>query len=165
MNWLDGIIIVMLVIPTLIGFKRGLIGTVVPLVGIVLGVIVAGHCYGAMAGWLSNWLESQRQAEIVAFLIIFVLFLTAMMVVAWLLRKFLSLLLMGWVDRVGGLAFGLILGGVTAGALLSIIAKFFASSVEATFQDSPLASFLLDKFPFVLYILPHQFDSVRDFFG
>jgi len=164
MNWLDIIIIVMLAVTTLMGLSRGLIGTVIPLVGIILGIVVAGHCYGSMAEWLSTWLESTSQAEIVGYLIIFALVVTAMLVVARMVSKLLDIMLMGWVDSVGGAAFGLIVGGVVAGALLTIIAKFFPSHVEGTFQDSALASFLLDKFPMVLYILPPQFDSVREFF-
>ncbi|MGB2885089.1 MAG: CvpA family protein, partial [Dehalococcoidia bacterium] len=86
-------------------------------------------------------------------------------VVTKLVRGFLGFLLLGWIDKFGGLVFGLVMGGVVAGALLSIVSKFFSSRVEATVADSALAAFLLDKFPFVLYLLPKEFDAVRQFFG
>jgi membrane protein required for colicin V production len=165
MNWLDIVIIVILVVPTFLGFRRGLIGSILPLVGIVLGVIVAGRGYGSMANWLSNWLESPAQAKIVAFILIFILFMIAITVVTKLVRGFLGFLLLGWIDKFGGLVFGLVMGGVVAGALLSIVSRFFTSRVEATVADSALAAFLLDKFPFVLYLLPKEFDAVRQFFG
>lgn len=165
MNWLDIVIIVILVVPTFLGFRRGLIGTILPLVGIVLGVIVAGRGYGSMANWLSNWLESPAQAKIVAFILIFILFMIAITVVTKLVRGFLGFLLLGWIDKFGGLVFGLVMGGVVAGALLSIVSRFFTSRVEATVADSALAAFLLDKFPFVLYLLPKEFEAVRQFFG
>ncbi|MGB3128228.1 MAG: CvpA family protein [Dehalococcoidia bacterium] len=165
MNWLDIVIIVILVVPMYLGFRRGLIGTVLPLVGIVLGIVVAGRGYGSIANWLSNWLESPAQAKIVAFILIFILFMIAITVVTKLVRGFLGLLLLGWIDKLGGLVFGLVMGGVVAGVLLSIVSKFFLSRVEATVADSALAAFLLDKFPFVLYLLPKEFDAVRQFFG
>jgi membrane protein required for colicin V production len=166
MNWLDIVIIVMLIVPMFLGFRRGLIGTVLPLVGIVLGIVVAGRGYSYVADhWLSGWLESPAQAKIVAFIIIFVLFMIAITVVTKLVRGFLGFLLLGWIDKFGGLVFGLVMGGVVAGALLSIVSKFFSSRVEATVADSALAAFLLDKFPFVLYLLPKEFDAVRQFFG
>jgi membrane protein required for colicin V production len=165
MNWLDIVIIVILVVPMYLGFRRGLIGTVLPLVGIVLGIVVAGRGYGSIANWLSNWLESPAQAKIVAFILIFILFMIAITVVTKLIRGFLGFLLLGWIDKLGGLVFGLVMGGVVAGALLSIVSKFFSSRVEATVADSALAAFLLDKFPFVLYLLPKEFDAVRQFFG
>ena len=165
MNWLDAVIIVILVLPMLIGYRSGLIRTVVPLIAIVLGIIVAGRTYDGFAGWFHpGLLKSESQASIVAFAIIFILFMAAMAVVSRVLHRFLTLLLMGWVDKIGGLIFGLVIGGLVSGAALSLIANSFPG-VEATFQDSALAAFLLDKFPFVLYLLPEEFDSVRDFFG
>jgi len=164
MHWLDVIILLMFILPMFIGYRRGLIRTIVPLVAIVLGIIVAGQSYDSMANWLSNWLESSAQAKIVAFAIIFILFMAAMVVASSLLRRFLKLLLMGWVDKVGGLVFGLVIGSVISGAILSLIANSFPS-VEATFAKSALTAFLLDKFPFVLYLLPEEFDAVRNFFS
>jgi len=167
MNWLDVIIIIILILPTFIGYRRGLIRTVVPLVAIVLGIIVAGRAYDQFGDWFHPaLLKSRAQANIVAFAIIFILFMAAMTVVSRLLHRFLNLLLMGWVDKVGGLVFGLVLGGVISGAILSLLANTFPSAVEATFQKSALAAFLLDKFPFVLYLLPPAFEEkARQIFG
>ena len=164
MNWLDIIIIVMLVIPAFIGLRRGLVGTVIPMIGIVLGVIIAGRSYHHLSGFLDNWLNSDAQIKIVGFIIVFVLFMLVAFAVASMLRKFLTILLLGWVDRIGGAAFGLITGGIVAGALLSLITHFFESA-EDTVGDSALAAFLLDKFPLVLHLLPGEFDAVRDIFS
>ena len=164
MNWLDIIIIVILVMPAFIGLKRGLVGTVIPMIGIILGVIVAGRSYHHLSGLLDNWLNSEAQIKIVGFIIIFVLFMLCAFLVANMLRKFLSILLLGWVDRIGGLAFGLITGGIIAGAILSLITHFFTSA-EDTVSDSALAAFLLDKFPLVLHLLPKEFDAVQKIFS
>lgn len=165
MNWLDIIIILVLVIPTLIGLKTGLIKTVLPLVGIVLGIFLAGRFYGSMAGWLSSWLESPSQSKIAAFAIIFVLVMVAMLVFATVLSRFLKLVLLGWLDRLGGMVFGLAIGGLVSSALLAVITKYQFPGVENTVQDSALAAFFLDHFPFVLGLLPGEFDAVRQFFG
>ena len=166
MHWLDVVIIIILVIPMFIGLRRGVIGIIVPLVGIILGIMVAGRFYNSVADWFHpNWLESQAQANIVAFLIIFILFMAAVLVVSSVLRRFFTLFLLGWFDKVGGLILGLVIGGVISGAILSLISKFFASSVEETVAESTLAAFFLDKFPFVLYLLPKDFDTVRQFFS
>lgn len=164
MNWLDIIVLLMLLIPLFIGWRRGLVGTVVPLVGLVVAIIAGGRFYGTVASWFSTWLDSPAQANLLGFAIIFILVLAAAMVIAAITREFLSLLLLGWVDRIGGVAFGLLIGGLVAGALLTLVTKFFGSSVEHTVTNSALAGFLLDKFPFALYLLPGEFDVVRDFF-
>ena len=165
MNWLDIVIIIIVAIPVFIGLKRGLLGTLVPLLGIILAVILAGRFYGSISGLLDNWLQSESQAKIVGFIVIFILVMIVVLVAASLARKFLNLLFLGWVDRIGGVVFGLIIGCLIAGAFLSIISNFFSSRVEGTVSDSAIAAFLLDKLPFVLLLLPGEFDAVRQFFG
>ncbi len=244
MNWLDIVVLLMLAVPTFIGFKRGLARTLLPLIAIISGIIVAGIFYGSMADWLSSWIESSIQANIAAFFIVFILFMllaislrsalngllgvfhfglggltntilplvgiilgvalaglfygsVADLLSPWLesrsqativafliifvlamaasIELFLILSsltgktpripLMGWVDRLGGLIFGLAIGGIAAGAILSLIAKYSSPGMEITIKDSALAVFFLDQFPFVLHLLPNEFDTVRQLFG
>ncbi len=146
----------------------GLTGTVVPLIGILLGLALAGLFYGSLADCLSSWLESRSQATVVAFLIIFIVVMVASielyLVLSSLAGKSPSIPLMGWADRLGGIIFGLAIGGIISGAILSLIAKY-SPGMEATISDSSLAAFFLDQFPFVLHLLPEEFGTVRDFFG
>lgn len=164
MNWLDIVIVAILVIPTLIGSSRGLIKTIFPLAGVILSVFLAGQYYGSLASWLSSWLESPSQAKIVAFAFILVAVIVVATILSSILHRFLRMFLLGWVDKLGGAIFGLAIGGVISGALVTIIAKFFFSGMEAVIRDSSLATFFLDHFPFVLYLLPEEFDAVRQFF-
>ena len=78
------------------------------------------------------------------------------------LKKVAETILLGWVNRLGGAVLGLILGAIFCGALLAMWVKF--QGIGDTILDSALASFLLDKFPIVMGLLPSEFDSVRDFF-
>lgn len=244
MNWLDAVIFLILAIPTFIGFKRGLTKTMLPLLGIISGVVLAGIFHRPLADWLSSWLTSPNQARVAAFIIIFVLFITVGLLLLWLLRKSLRVFrfgwgrligtfvpligilaglalagllyssladslsswlqsrnqativafliifivvmvasielylilsslgrkgpkipMVGWADRLGGVIFGLAIGGVISGAILSLIAKYSSPGMEATIEDSGLAAFFLNQFPFVLHLLPKEFDTVRQFFG
>lgn len=164
MNWLDIIILVALAVPTYIGLRRGLIQTILPLGGIMLGVFLAGRFYDSLAGTLSSWLESPSQAKIVAFIVIFLAVVAIAMVVAWLASRFVSLVLLGWVDKLGGALFGLAIGAFIASALLAVVARFPFSGSEETVRGSILAEFFLDHFPFVLGLLPDEFENVRRFF-
>jgi len=146
----------------------GLTGTVVPLIGILLGLALAGLFYGSLADSLSPWLESHSQATIVAFLIIFIVVMVVSielyLILSSLGRRGPKLPLVGWTDRLGGVIFGLAIGGIISGAILSLIAKY-SPGMEATISNSSLAAFFLDQFPFVLHLLPEEFSTVRDFFG
>ena len=164
MNWIDIVVIVFLAISTITGLRKGLIKTIIPLVGIIIAVVLAGRFYGSVADWLSTWLHSPSQANIAGFTIIFVAVVIASLIIASLLSKFLSLLLLGWVDKLGGAILGLVMGGLVCGAILTIITKYNFPGMEGTIHDSSLASFFVAHFNMVLPFLPSDFDSVRQFF-
>jgi len=99
---------------------------------------------------------------VVAFAIIFIGVMVIAAVLAVVLKKLVSAVLLGWVNRLGGAVFGFILGFIFSGALMAMWVKFLGPG--DTIQASPLANFLLDSFPVVLGLLPSDFDSVRSFF-
>jgi len=143
--------------------------SIIPLMGILIGIALAGYFYGSVAGWLSGWLHSSSQAAMVAFVIIFLpgaaVATTLLLSLASMVEKHPYASLVNRFNGVGGTILGLAIGGVLSGALLTIIAKFYHASAAATMQNSSLASFLLNNFPFVLHILPKEFDDVRQLFS
>ena len=149
--------------------KAEMTNSVIPLMGILIGIALAGYFYGSVAGWLSTWLQSQSQAAMVAFVIIFIL---AAAVTTRLLLSLAALMekppyasLVNQFNGVGGTILGLAIGGVLSGALLTIVANFYYASAETTVRNSSLSAFLLNNFPFVLHILPKEFDMVRQLFS
>jgi membrane protein required for colicin V production len=159
-NWLDIILAIFLILSAFIGLERGLVRTIVPLVGLIVGVLVAGSYYDALAHRLLH--SNSAIAYIFAFAIIVVAFLVMATIFAVALQKVLSLTILGWLDRLGGMVLGLATGSIIAGALLALLLKhpFGVSAIE----DSAVASFLVDKSPLVSSLLPGDFDRVRDFF-
>ena len=161
MSWLDIIIVVLIVFPILLGLKIGIIKSVLSLVGIVLGVILAGRYYDVLAQHLT-FISQSNLAEIAAFAIILIGVMIIAAILAALIKWVVSAVMLGWVNRLGGAVFGFVLGAIFCGALLTIWVKFVGISDPV--QDSALAALLLDGFPMVLALLPGEFDSVRSFF-
>jgi len=153
----------------LIKGKAEMTNSVIPLMGILIAIALAGFFYGSVADWLSIWLASPTQAAMAAFLIIFVL---AAAVITKLLLSLASMVekapyssLVNQFNGLGGTILGLAIGGLLSGALITIVANFYYASVETTIRNSSLSSFLLNNFPFVLRILPREFDIVRQLFS
>ena len=149
--------------------KAEMTNSVIPFIGILIGIALAGYFNGAVAGFLSTWFHSHSQAAMVAFIIIFI---PGAAVTTKLLLSLASLIekppyasLVNQFNGVGGTILGLAIGGVLSGALLTIVVNFYYASTEATVRNSSLASFLLNSFPFVLHILPKEFDMVRQLFS
>ncbi len=160
MHWLDIILLIGLVIPTFIGLKQGLIKAVLSLVGLIVGVILAGNFYEHLAGIL-GFISNPDVANVVAYVLILVVVLVIAAVAAKLLKTFIKVVMLGWVNTAGGGIFGFVMGMIFLGAILATWEKFFGPDMLV---KSFIAAFLLDKFPIVLGLLPKEFDVVRDFF-
>ncbi len=141
--------------------RVGLIKMVVHFVGLLLGIFLAGRFYQALGEKLT-FIGTDKAASVAAYVIILVAVMVVAAIVAWLLSKALSAVALGWVNRLGGGLFGLLQGGVLLGAALAIWAKYGGGG--DTISNSILGSFLLDKFPLVLALLPSEFGTVRSFF-
>ncbi len=109
-----------------------------------------------------TFISSDNVAKIVAFAIILIGVMVVARVVAGLLKRVVSMLMLGWIDRVGGAIFGLVLGATLCGALLAIWIKYLG--MADAIAESALAFLLLDRLPMVLALLPGEFDGVRSFF-
>jgi membrane protein required for colicin V production len=162
MSWLDIILLVVLLIIGLIGFKKGFIKPALVIIGIIAGIILAAHYYDSLGSSLGSWLENSIQANTVGFAIILISVILVALVLAYIIRNILRLLFITWLDGFAGAVLSLIVGVVSLGTLLALVAKF--QGAENTMQDSDVAHFLIDRFYSVLSILPHQFDAIRNLF-
>ena len=161
MNWLDLVIIVALAISTFIGFKTGIIKAALSLAGLIVGVILAGRYYVTFSGWLS-FIPNENVAKIAAFAIILIGIMVIAAILARLLKWTVSVMMLGWVNHLGGAVFGLALGAIFCSALLAIWVKWLG--VGSTITESIVAALLLDKFPLILALLPDEFNTIRSFF-
>ena len=162
MSWLDIVIIVALAISTFLGLKVGIIKAVLSLAGLIVGVILAGQYYIALADVLPFFSETSNAAKIVAFAIILIVVMVIAIVLARLLKWAASVIMLNWVNQLGGAVFGLALGAIFCGALLAIWVKWLGAGDVIT--ESMIAPVLLDKFPLILALLPDEFDTIRSFF-
>jgi membrane protein required for colicin V production len=157
MNWLDIVLIVVLALTTFIGAWRGIISTVLPLAGIVIGIILAGQHYGTVGGWLP--IDNPEYAKWAAYAIIIAAVFIVAIILAYILRRFIRWTFLGWVDRLGGGILGLALGGLICAAILAACLKFELG--PGVIAESGIARLLLDYLPAVL---AEEFDVVSDFF-
>ena len=163
MSWLDIVIIILILVPTLLGLKNGLVKAVFSIVGVIVGIILAGQYYNNLATLISD----AAWAKIVAYVIILVVVWVAASFAAALVKGLLKAVMLNWVNRLGGALLGFIMGAFFCGAVLSLWVQLIGSGLIGTssvVQNSFMAQFLLDKFPVVLGLLPSQFDPVKNFF-
>lgn len=161
MNWLDIVIIVVALIGAFIGLWKGLISIVMTLVGLIVGIILAGHYYDDLAVHLTL-IPNEILAKIVAFLIILIGIMVIASLLAHLFKIAASAVMLGWVNRIGGAIFGIVLGLLLCSAVLAIWANLVGTG--GAISESILARVLLDYFPLILALLPDEFDGIRAIF-
>ena len=161
MNWLDIVIIIAIAIATFLGLKIGIIKALLSLAGLIIGVILAGRYYVPLSEQLS-FIPQASVAKIAAFAIILIGVMIIAGVLAWLLKWVASVMMLGWVNRLGGAILGLVLGAIFCSALLAIWVKFLG--LAGAVAESILATILLDTLPIILALLPSEFDTIRPFF-
>jgi membrane protein required for colicin V production len=160
MNWVDIVIIIYLGISVLTGLMEGLIRTVLSVLGVIVGIILASHFYKQL-GNILTFISNKNWANITAFIIILVAVMIVAAIIGLILRSVIKAIMLGWVDKVGGAVVGLFLGALSIGALLAIIMKYHPMDV---ITNSAFAGFFLNKFPVVLKLLPGEFNSIKNFF-
>lgn len=161
MNWIDIVLVIAIAISALIGMKKGVIGIALTLAGLVLGVFLAGRYYILLSQYLS-FISHAGLVKVAAFAIIFIGVMVIAGVLARLLGKIASAIMMGWANRIGGGVLGGILGAIFCGAFLAMWVKFLG--MTQVIAESRIAPILLNQFPRVLALLPGEFDAIRFFF-
>ena len=155
MSWLDIAILVAIAISALIGLRIGLIKAVLSLAGLIAGVILAGRFYVPLSEQL-GFIPQASSGKIVAFAIILIGVMIIAGVLARLLKWAASVMMLGWVNRLGGAVFGLVLGALLWGTFLTLWVQVFGAG--ETITNSSLANLLL-SLPTPLSLLPGEFGS------
>ena len=162
MNWLDIILLVLLVLSVLGGWKSGLVRSVFGWVALILGIVLASHFYRPLSETAFSHLFQPGVASVLSFIVIFAVVVVIVGILATWLDRLVTASMLNWVNKFGGAVFGLLTGCIFLGALLAIALGFFGTQTFIT--ESAIASLLVDKFPAVLALLPGEFDAVRSFF-
>ncbi|MBN1692246.1 MAG: CvpA family protein [Dehalococcoidales bacterium] len=163
MNWLDIVLIIGLAISVLAGIRAGLIKVAFTLVGVIIGVVLAGRYSDGLADKLS-FIPGDSAPGIISFVLIIAATVVVAMIAGTIVKKVVHILpLVGWVDKLGGGIIGLLSGAIIIGALLAMWLKYGPVGGEVILE-SGLANFLLDKFGIVLGLLPAEYDIIHYFF-
>jgi membrane protein required for colicin V production len=144
MNWLDIVIIVVIVLLGVTGLRQGMIRTVFGIAGLIGGIVLAGRYYDELAARLFP--SGAIWGNIAAYAIILLATLLVAGVIGWLIAKLVNFAALGWLDRVMGFILGVVIGGLLCAAILAIAVKFYPG-MEATISHSVIARFLVGGFP------------------
>ena len=126
LNYLDYIILVILALFLIHGYRQGVIVGLATIVALILGIYAAVHFSNYLDNTLVEHLHPSRKwLPILSFSITFILVVIAVMLVAKLTEKLVDVVGMGFFNHLGGVALGLLKGII----LISILI-FMLSSID-----------------------------------
>ena len=127
MNWLDFLLLAILVVGAILGMRLGLLGAAINAVALLIGWLVAGQLSEQVGGLFASSLTSDTIVTVMAYVIIMALSLVLAKMIWKVVRPIVNLATLGIVgvtDRVGGIVVGAILGIIISSAIIIVLARF-----------------------------------------
>jgi len=155
MNWLDIAILIILLLPSFIGFRKGFVRKILGILGIAAGFILAVRFYENLSSFLSSFIkESIIFVNVISFLLIIIIIYGF---AVWLAR-YMSDIGGGtsFINKVLGTAFGFLQGLILASVLLYNLAFINFPSAETRSSSMFYGS--------VYQVAPALFDKIIDLF-
>ena len=119
MATLDLILLICFVPGIIRGLSKGFLEQALSLAGIVLSVWAAFKFSTVVCSWLKPYLSlSETTLSVVAFALILVAGSLVVLLVAKLLTKVLEMSMLGWLDKILGLAFALVVNALLLGVFI-----------------------------------------------
>ena len=159
------IIILICFLPAVIsGIKNGFIEQVVALVSLVLGAWLAFRFSNVVGEWLHPYMEvSETVLHVISFAVIMVAVVLVLFVLGKILTGLTKLVLLGWLDRLLGLVFALLIAGLFIGIgiiLFDTLNVKFGFVDEAVLEESvlygPIRDIAYMVFPYLKELLLKQ---------
>jgi len=134
--FIDLLFLGMMMLAIFKGLRNGLIIAIFSIVGWIVGLIAAFKFSDVAAGYLHGVLNlSARTLHIVSFLLVFFLVMLLVNLGAKLIEKTVELALLGWVNRIGGIVFYVLLY-----TLIFSVMIYFAERVKLISEETIASS-------------------------
>ena len=143
MNAFDIVIIVIISFCLIRGFFRGFIREFSSIVGVIAGFYGAYTYYPIVVNFFEKWINWGMYGNIISFFLLFCLIFSLISLVASLIRYFLNIVFLGWVDRACGIGFGAVKGFLIASVLFISLTTFLPPGT-GFITESRLCPYLVD---------------------
>lgn len=125
MNLVDIVILLLLLLSAILGFRSGLIQCLFSLAGLIAGIAVASWHYKRFSGELAPIVHSRALADAIWFCLIALAVMLVAGVLGMLVKGLVHGIGLGWLDKLLGLIFGLLRGAVLATLCIVMLAAFY----------------------------------------
>ena len=161
MNYIDIVILVLLVGFGLLGLRKGIITEAATLLGLGLGLYGAFHFSDFTANLLVERVSMDpKYLNLISFAVTFVVVAVLVFLLGKLVAKMVKAINLGFVDKLGGFLFGLVKGVLICSLLLMLLNALNLKHVikDETKKESLLYPYMEQAVPYVY----QGFDLVKE---
>lgn len=149
-NFLDLILLVILLFFAYNGFKRGFIDQTSTLLGLLAALFAAVRQYEYFTQFLEKYFDlSPSLMQFISFAVIFIVVNIVIHVLGITLKKIVDAIFLQPVDRAAGFVLGLVKAGIIIYLLILILAQIPHQKVNQVLNESFLAKRIIEASPFI----------------
>ena len=158
MSTLDLFVVGVIALCGLLGIYWGCIRQVLSVVGLIAGLVLANRLGGRAADAFSSFVTNDALAQVLGFVFVLLAVSAVVSLLATLLRRFVGLLFLGWLDHLIGGVLGVLQGALVCTVVLVVAAFFSTELFTSALEKSRVAPQLMRVLgTVVLAFLPAPF--------
>jgi membrane protein required for colicin V production len=169
---IDIIFAVLMVFALIHGHRRGLIAAVFSFVAVIIGLAAALKLSTFVANYLGHSVNvSNKWLPVVSFIIVFIVVVLLVRLGAKALQKLTETMMLGWINRLGGMIFYSAIY-ITVFSILLFYAEQLKIIKPETIRSSITYSFIhpwgpkaIDSFATLIPFFKNMFTELEQFFG
>jgi membrane protein required for colicin V production len=154
MNLVDIVIVLLVVLSAIQGFRTGLIQSVFSLAGLIAGIAIASWNYTRFAYRLMPLINNRPVDEAISFCLIALVVMLVAGLLGMLMKNVIHGVGLGWLDRLTGLIFGLLRGAVLVTLCIVTLAAFFPET--SWLENAQLARYFLGTAHLTTQMTPEE---------
>ena len=103
MNWLDVVLLILIAVGAIAGYRFGLVQTAASFVAVIIGIALASRIGDKLTPLFELLTDDEKSQEVGGFILVLVVMVLLGMIASAMVMKGMEAIKLGWVNSVGGL--------------------------------------------------------------
>lgn len=163
MEPVDIVLLILIALGAYEGYKKGLLLSIVGLIGFVLAIILGVYFMEPVSKYLAAHLKELTFAfPIIAFLIVFGITMAVVGIAGWILKKMMNLILLGGLDSIGGGILGIVKSAFFISLFMWLCGLFDLKIPQEWSSNSEFLPYIEPMAPAVIWVLEPMVPKVGE---
>lgn len=151
---IDIVLLILIGLGAYEGYKKGLLLSIVGLIGFVLAIILGVYFMEPVSKWLAEHLNNLTFAfPVMAFLIVFGITFMVVGIAGWILKKMMNMILLGGLDSIGGAILGIVKAAFFISLFMWLCSLFDLKMPKDWSAKSEVLPYVEPMAPAVIWVL------------